>query len=216
MSLFEHPGYEWLETYFLVVNPEFRLKVADFSAVGTMKTRFLAYDIRCGIGVSKEGVYSVVMPAEKPQRKSSKSGKTCEISGDFGTKSNFPIPAEPNLKDLSDENFLDHIILDAPDDGCALEVQYSQGPHVCREMRALYKTNRHFLTPHEQDIWNRIINIPARYEVLLFQNITSVPVKSELENSLDPGALLGVLEILMNISHGTVLDPQSGTVWDCG
>jgi len=106
------------------------------------------------------------------------------------------------------------ITLMSPDDYAALEISYIEGeevveqlPEMLRELKpgALDKTEKAKLA--------KLAKCTARLDVLHFaQRVEDTGDEEELDDICDPGALLIALDVLVDLTHGIGVDPQSSAL----
>lgn len=113
-----------------------------------------------------------------------------------------------------DQGRFDSLTVLSPDDFAALDISYLAGEEVteqaaewAQEMTAIgcRKEDRRRL--------DQLARFDGRFDVLHFEQLTDFDAEDELDEVLDPSALLLVLEALARLTDGVALDPQSGTVF---
>lgn len=104
----------------------------------------------------------------------------------------------------------------SPEDHAALEIEYLSGVDV-REQGAKLATEMQPGERAERDKLARLRQCDARFEVMHFEQLVDeVPGGEEVpgdeaDDMLDPSALLVVLDVLVQLTGGVGIDPQSGT-----
>jgi hypothetical protein len=101
----------------------------------------------------------------------------------------------------------------APDEYAALDISYmageevlEQGAALCKELKASAES------AEERTKLARLPKYNARFDLLHFEEVTAGSAEDELDELLDPSALLIVLEALARLTKGVGIDPQSGTL----
>jgi hypothetical protein len=101
----------------------------------------------------------------------------------------------------------------APDDFAALDICYVEGEEVTELVDGLADELQSMETgPEDRARIKRIRKCNARFDVLHFEQLTDVEDEDELEEMLDPSALLVVIEALVELTDGIAVDPQSGAL----
>jgi len=106
----------------------------------------------------------------------------------------------------------------SPDDYAALDISYETGEEVVEQGAALYEELKSSATDAEERAkLNRLPKLDARFDLLHFEQVTNGEAgvggaEDELDEMLDPSALLIVLDALVELTKGVGVDPQSGTV----
>lgn len=100
----------------------------------------------------------------------------------------------------------------SPDDYAAVDISYDDGEEVREQGAALYKELKSSTTdPDERKKLERIPQLDARFDLMHFEQVTSASGE-EVDDMLDPSALLIVLDALVELTKGVGIDPQSGTI----
>ena len=111
-----------------------------------------------------------------------------------------------------DEGRFESLTLLSPDDFAAMDISYVAGEEVEEQVEALIEATKvDDWTKGEQRKWKALKGCNARFDIYHFEQVV-LPDDEEDEGYLDPGALLIVLECLVQICQGIGIDPQSGTV----
>lgn len=131
---------------------------------------------------------------------------------------------EDVLRDLNDRFELSNALADedgrfesitimSEDDYAALDISYEAGEEVVETAGGLYdelKTSA--VDKEEREKIDRVRNCDARFDLLHFEQVTDDQPVDELDEMLDPGALLIVLDALVELTDGVGVDPASGTL----
>ena len=115
------------------------------------------------------------------------------------------------LKNLraDDEGRFDSLSLISPDDCAAMDICYTEGPDVLEQGAELAEQ----IEPGELAAARQIRQCDARFDVLHFEETPEIPDDDdEVDDILDPSALLLVLGTLGELTGGLAVDPQSGTL----
>ncbi len=115
-----------------------------------------------------------------------------------------------NLR-VGPDDKLESLTVLAPDDFAALDVCYVEGEEVTEQIDALADELKALATgPDDRSRIERIRKADARFDVLHFEQLSDEA--DELDEMLDPSALLVVLEALARLTGGVPVDPQSGAL----
>jgi hypothetical protein len=104
---------------------------------------------------------------------------------------------------------LESLTVRAPEDHAALEIDYLDGEDVQAEGEAMIAD----LKPGDgvdPAKLARLKKCNARLDVMHFEQMADGVEEDELDEMLDPSALLVVLEALIKLTDGVGVDPQSG------
>ncbi len=131
------------------------------------------------------------------------------------------------LNDLSDRFVLsnaradedgrfDSITVMSPDDYAALDVSYESGEEVVEQAAAFCQELKGSVSDDEERAkLARLAKFDARFDLLHFEETGDDEAESdedEMDEILDPSALLIVLDALVELTDGVGVDPQSGTL----
>jgi len=98
----------------------------------------------------------------------------------------------------------------SPADFTAIDVSFLNGDEVTEHRDAFLKElateDRDEL---EQEKWERFARCDARFDVMHFEQVIEAD-EEEPDAMVDPGALINVIDALVDITHGVGIDPQSG------
>lgn len=110
-----------------------------------------------------------------------------------------------------EQGLFESITVLAPDDFAALDICYVGGEEVQEQSEQLVAEMKlTVLEPNDQERLKRIAHCTGRFDVLHFEKLPDAD--EEDEELLDPSAALLVLDALAKVTHGTAVDPQSGTI----
>ena len=111
-----------------------------------------------------------------------------------------------------DEGRIESITILSPDDFAAMDVSCVSGEEVAEQIPEIMKEVEPNLdTAEEKSKFKQLPECTARLDVFHFQqNLDTVSSEDSLDDFMDPGGLLVVLERLGEICHGVVVDPQAG------
>ena len=111
------------------------------------------------------------------------------------------------------------LTLISPDDFAGLDVCYVEGEEVCEQVQDLVQELRPMAceTGCEAQL-KQIKACDARFDVLHFEEISGSldDDDDDLDDALDPSALLLVMAELARLVGGVAVDPQSGTIFTEG
>ncbi len=113
-----------------------------------------------------------------------------------------------------DQGRFESVTLKAPDDFAALDICFLEGEEVLEQRLAIAKEVEHNCGPDERHQVEMLQQCDARLDVLHFQDVAAghIPGEDDSEEMHDPGALLIVLEALVELTSGVAVDPQSGSI----
>lgn len=101
----------------------------------------------------------------------------------------------------------------SPDDFAALDICYVEGEEVGEQVSLLYEEMKPGVSQGaERQRLERLKQFDARYDVLHFEQLADTGGEDELDEMLDPSALLVVLETLVHLTDGIAVDPQAGAM----
>jgi hypothetical protein len=118
------------------------------------------------------------------------------------------------LSDLvgDEQGMFESVTLRSPEDYSALDISYVQGEEVAEQgAQLLQEFKSAALDEKERARLSTIAQSNALFNILHFEQVVDTG-DDELEDMLDPSALLLVLEALARLTHGVGVDPQSGTI----
>lgn len=103
------------------------------------------------------------------------------------------------------------ITLHAPQDYAALDVSYLAGSEVLEQGALLAKEMKNAATDaSEKAKLARLPSCDARFDIMHFAQVTDDP--DDMDEMLDPSALLLVMESLCKLTGGVGIDAQSDTI----
>jgi hypothetical protein len=102
----------------------------------------------------------------------------------------------------------------SPDDYAALDVSYEAGEEVVEQAKALNQEMKSSAADNEERAkLKQLLACDARFDLLHFEQMTEdEPDEDELDEMLDPSALLIVMDALVELTGGVGVDPASGTL----
>ena len=117
-----------------------------------------------------------------------------------------------NLR-ADDQGKFESLTVLSPDDFAALDVCYVEGDEVREQVDAIADELKTLdMRADNRARIERIRKCDARFDVLHFEQIADADDADELDEMLDPSALLVVLEALAGLTDGIAVDPQSGAL----
>ena len=112
-----------------------------------------------------------------------------------------------------DQGLFESLTLLAPDDFAALDISYLEGDEVLEQGAELCADlGRAAVGAEEKARLKRIRQCTGRFDVLHFEQLADDEDQADDDETLDPGAMLVVLEALAKLTGGIAIDPQSGTI----
>jgi len=117
------------------------------------------------------------------------------------------------LTDLTadDDGLFESVKLSSPDDHAMLEITFESGESVIEQSVELAKQLRGDADSRQLAA---LLRADARFDVMHFEQLADDPLadEDELDERLDPSCLLMVVDALVDLTHGTAIDPASGTI----
>ncbi len=114
---------------------------------------------------------------------------------------------------------LESLTIVSPDDYAALDISYLAGEEVLEQGAQLQKDlKRSLLDDEDRAKLARLPKLTAKLDLLHFERVAdAAPVPDDdsdddLDEMLDPSALLLVMDALVELTHGVGVDPQSGAL----
>ncbi len=106
------------------------------------------------------------------------------------------------------------VTIRSPQDYAALDISYLGGEEVNEQGVELALEMKPVATePEEKRKLARLPECDARLDILHFEQVGASGAAADTEDEmLDPGALLLVLDALVELTGGVGVDPQSGTI----
>lgn len=108
---------------------------------------------------------------------------------------------------------LESLTVLAPDDFAALDICYVEGDEVKEQVDALADELKGLeVRAEDRARIERIRRCDARFDVLHFEQLADLEQEDDLDEMLDPSALLVVIDALVKLTGGIAVDPQSGAL----
>lgn len=100
------------------------------------------------------------------------------------------------------------------DDYAALDISYEAGEEVVEQGKSLHQELKSSIADDEERAkLARLLEYDARFDLLHFEHMTADEADDdELDEMLDPSALLIVMDALVELTGGVGVDPASGTL----
>lgn len=114
-----------------------------------------------------------------------------------------------------DDGMVESLTVVAHDDYSAIDVCYVEGDEVVEQIEGLVQELKPELTGEDgKAVLAQLARCDARFDVLHFEekSILDEEDEDEDEDSLDPSALLLILDRLAKLTGGIAYDPQSGVI----
>jgi hypothetical protein len=102
----------------------------------------------------------------------------------------------------------------SPDDYAALDISYEAGEEVVEQAKTLNQEMKASAADDEERAeLKQLLACDARFDLLHFEQMTEDEADDdELDEMLDPSALLIVMDALVELTGGVGVDPASGTL----
>jgi hypothetical protein len=116
------------------------------------------------------------------------------------------------LKNLQsdDDGKFESLLIESPDDYAALEVSFETGDAVVEQAHELAKQLKGEADSRQLA---QLVKADARLDVMHFEHVVADAASDdELDEMLDPGCLLMVVEALVELTDGIAVDPVSGDI----
>lgn len=131
---------------------------------------------------------------------------------------------EAVLKDLSERFVLSNAQADedgrfesitvmSPDDYAALDISFETGEEVLEQGASFAQELKG--SAADDDERRKLARLPkldARLDLMHFEQVTDEQPTDEMDEILDPSALLIVMDAMVELTGGVGVDPQSGTL----
>lgn len=103
------------------------------------------------------------------------------------------------------------ITLRSPQDYAALDISYMSGEEVLEQGAGLAEEMKSSADDAKQKSeLKRLKQCDARFDILHFEQVSDNAEDEDLDEMLDPSALLVALDALIDLTDGIGIDPQSG------
>jgi hypothetical protein len=102
------------------------------------------------------------------------------------------------------------ITIRSPQDFAAMDICFDSGEEVLEQAAEMQQELKSTAGPDERPKLAGLANCDSKFDVLHFEQVTGEASGDE-DDMLDPGALLGVLDVLAELTSGLAIDPQSGS-----
>jgi hypothetical protein len=109
----------------------------------------------------------------------------------------------------------DSITVMSPDDYAAVDISFESGEEVVEQAAAFSQELKGSVCDDEERAkLARLPKFDARFDLLHFEETSEeeAEAEDEMDEILDPSALLIVLDALVELTGGVGVDPQSGTL----
>jgi hypothetical protein len=109
-----------------------------------------------------------------------------------------------------DDGRFESLLIESPDDYAALEVSFEAGEAVVEQAHELAKQLKGEADSHQLA---QLVKADARLDVMHFEHVVADGASDDdLDEMLDPGCLLMVVEALVELTDGIAVDPVSGAI----
>lgn len=109
-----------------------------------------------------------------------------------------------------EQGLIEALNIVSPEDHSALEIDYLAGDEVLIQVAELTQELRD--EAGLADKLSRLKSCDARFEVMHFEEMVDALPDDEEDEVFDPTALLMAMEMLVKLTDGVGVDPQSGTL----
>jgi hypothetical protein len=105
----------------------------------------------------------------------------------------------------------DSITIRSPQDYAAMDISYVSGEEVSDQVDELQRDMKESIDPDDRPKLTQLSQCDAKFDILHFEQVSDEDAGDEGE-MLDPSALLGVMDTLIELTKGVGVDPQSGSL----
>lgn len=121
------------------------------------------------------------------------------------------------LRDVraGEDGKFESLTLVSPDDYAAMDLTCVAGDELLEQIETLAHELREMADPEEMAAISKISKCTARMDIFHFEQMVfvgSTGSDDELDDFMDPGSLLVVLERIAELCGGIVVDPQSNSI----
>jgi hypothetical protein len=109
------------------------------------------------------------------------------------------------------DGHFDSITLRSPQDYAAMDISYVSGEEVSDQVDELQRDMKSNIDATDRPKLNQLSQCDAKFDILHFEQVSNEEADDEGE-MLDPSALLGVMDALIELTKGVGVDPQSGSL----
>lgn len=102
------------------------------------------------------------------------------------------------------------ITIRSPQDFAAMDICFDSGEDVLEQAAELQEELKSTTGPDDRPKLAGLSSCDSKFDVLHFEQVNGDTSDDE-DEMLDPGALLGVLDVLAELTSGVSVDPQSGS-----
>ena len=118
---------------------------------------------------------------------------------------------ELSTGEADDSGRFDSISLRSPQDYAAMDISYVSGEEVSDQVDELQRDMKDGIDADDRPKLKQLSQCDAKFDILHFEQVSDEDAEDESE-MLDPSALLGVMDALIELTHGVGVDPQSGSL----
>src|SRR5262249_4701967 len=103
------------------------------------------------------------------------------------------------------------ITIRSPQDYAAMDISYVSGEEVSDQVDELQRDMKGNIDASDRPKLTQLAQCDAKFDILHFEQVSNEEADDESE-MLDPSALLGVMDALIELTRGVGVDPQSGSL----
>ena len=120
---------------------------------------------------------------------------------------------ELNEGEADEHGKIDSVSLRSPQDYAAMDISYVSGEEVSEQVDELQRELKGNLDEDERPKFEQLSQCDAKFDILHFEQLGGENGDEDAEGEmLDPSALLNVMDILIELTKGVGVDPQSGSL----
>ncbi|HTQ40248.1 MAG TPA: hypothetical protein VMJ32_14570 [Pirellulales bacterium] len=106
---------------------------------------------------------------------------------------------------------IDSLSLRSPQDYAAMDISYVSGEEVSDQVDELQRDMKGNVDATDRPKLAQLSQCDAKFDILHFEQVSNDEEEDDGE-MLDPSALLGVMDALIELTKGVGVDPQSGSL----
>jgi hypothetical protein len=118
---------------------------------------------------------------------------------------------EITIGEADDDGHFDSITIRSPQDYAAMDISYVSGEEVSDQVDELQRDMKDSVDADDRPKLTQLAQCDAKFDILHFEQVANDEADDEGE-MLDPSALLGVMDALIELTKGVGIDPQSGSL----
>jgi hypothetical protein len=118
---------------------------------------------------------------------------------------------ELTIGEADKDGRFESITIRSPQDYAAMDISYVSGEEVSDQVDELERDMKGSIDAADRPKLTQLAQSDAKFDILHFEKVDDEAADDESE-MLDPSALLGVMDALIELTKGVGVDPQSGSL----